>query len=151
MISVIAFILMFGTAFASDMENSAADTTQNQGQIIIELGALENAKGSIQISLFANQDGFPDDWEKAFTSKTVAITPELKEIRLEDIPQGTYGIALIHDENENYELDTNFLGMPKEGYGFSNNARGRFGPPDFSDTIFTLDKESLVLNIEINY
>lgn len=151
MISVIAFILTFGTTFASDMVNFAADTTQNQGQIIIELGTLENTKGSIQISLFANQDGFPDEWEKAFTSKSVAVSKDLKEIRLEDIPYGTYGVALIHDENENFKLDTNFFGVPKEGYGFSNNARGRFGPPNYSDTVFTLDAESMVLSIEIKY
>lgn len=149
MISVIAFILAFGPVFIQDVPENKM--TQDYGTIIIELDTLENYQGAIQISLFTGGDGFPDDWEKAFTSKTVAVTPELKEIRLEDIPYGKYGLAIIHDENENYKLDTNFLGIPKEGYGFSNNARGRFGPPDYSDTAFILDTESLVLNIEMKY
>jgi uncharacterized protein (DUF2141 family) len=143
--------MFLGSPFMPDFINTDADTTLNQGTIVIELDRIENAKGSIQISLFANSDGFPDDWEKAFTSKSVAVTDNLKEIRLEDIPFGTYGIALIHDENENFELDTNFFGVPKEGYGFSNNARGRFGPPDYSDTEFTLETERLVLQIEMKY
>ncbi len=151
MIPAIVFIMFLGSPLMPDFINTDADTTLNQGTIVIELDRIESAKGSIQISLFANSDGFPDDWEKAFTSKSVAVTDNLKEIRLEDIPFGTYGIALIHDENENYELDTNFFGVPKEGYGFSNNARGRFGPPDYSDAEFTLETERLVLQIEMKY
>ena len=151
MIPAIAFFILLGSAFMPDMENTATDTVQGQGSIIIELDMLENFEGSIQLSLFTGPDGFPDDWEKAFTSKTVAVTPEMKEIRLEDIPYGTYGLAIIHDENENYKLDTNFFGVPKEGYGFSNNARGRFGPPDYSDTAFKLETETLVLQIEMKY
>jgi len=151
MIPAIAFIMFLGSPFLPDFINSESDTTQNQGSIIFELDTLENTKGSIQISLFANQDGFPDEWEKAYTSESVAVTEDLKVIRLEGIPYGTYGVALIHDENENYELDTNFFGVPKEGYGFSNNARGRFGPPDYSDTVFTLETETLVLQIEMKY
>ncbi|MDZ7756784.1 DUF2141 domain-containing protein [Rhodohalobacter sp.] len=151
MISVIAFILTFGSAFLTDIDHSAADTVRDRGTITIELETLENYKGSIRLSLFTGKDGFPDEWEKAFTSKTVEITPELKEILLEDIPYGRYALAIIHDENENFELDTNFFGVPKEGYGFSNNARGRFGPPDYSDTEFTLETETLVLQIEMNY
>ena len=151
MIPAIIFIMFIGSPFFPDFIKSDADTTQNQGSIIIELDTLENFRGSIQVSLFANQDGFPEEWEKAYTSKSVAVTENLTEIRLEDIPFGTYGVALIHDENENYELDTNFFGVPNEGYGFSNNARGRFGPPDYSDTEFTLETESLVLKIEMKY
>lgn len=149
MISVIVFILLAGTFFIqADHKN---ETARDYGSIIIVMDTLENYEGSIQVSLFTEDDGFPDEWKKAFTSKTVAITRELKEIRLEDIPYGTYGLAIIHDENENYKLDTNFFGIPKEGYGFSNNARGRFGPPDYSDTVFTLESETVVLNIGLTY
>jgi len=46
---------------------------------------------------------------------------------------GQYAIKVFHDENANGELDINFLGIPKESYGFSNHARGRFGPPPFAE------------------
>lgn len=124
---------------------------QDTGTIIIELETLKNRNGVILITLFSDENGFPDEWEKAFRSEIVPITAELREIRLEEIPHGTYGLAIIHDENENMELDTNFFGVPKEGYGFSNNARGRFGPPRFSDTQFTVDSDTYIHQIGLNY
>ena len=56
-----------------------------------------------------------------------------------EIPPGTYAIGVYIDENENEKLDTNFLGMPKEQYGFSNNARA-FGIPKFEAASFIIDK-----------
>jgi uncharacterized protein (DUF2141 family) len=56
-----------------------------------------------------------------------------------EIPAGTYAISLFIDSNENEEFDTNFLGLPTEQYGFSNNAMGRFGPPQFEPASFILD------------
>ncbi len=124
---------------------------QDTGTIIIELETLKNHDGVILVSLYANDEGFPDEWEKAFRSKIVPITEELTEIRLEEVPHGTYGLAVVHDENENMKLDTNFFGVPREGYGFSNNARGRFGPPRFSDVQFTLDSDTSLHQIKLNY
>ncbi len=57
----------------------------------------------------------------------------------EDILPGTYALAVIHDENMNGKLDTNWLGIPIEGYGFSNDAKGLFGAPSFSAARFPYD------------
>ncbi len=124
---------------------------QDTGTIIIELETLKNHDGVLLVSLFSDKEGFPDEWEKAFRSEIVPITEELREIRLEDIPHGTYSLAIVHDENENMKLDTNFFGVPKEGYGFSNNVRGRFGPPKFSDALFTFDSDTYTHRIRLNY
>jgi uncharacterized protein (DUF2141 family) len=56
-----------------------------------------------------------------------------------EIPNGAYAISLFIDVNGNQEFDTNFLGLPKEQYGFSNNAMGTFGPPKFEPASFILD------------
>lgn len=55
-----------------------------------------------------------------------------------DLPDGTYAIGIFVDANDNNKMDKNFLGIPKEQYGFSNNAKARFGPPSFDDASFTL-------------
>ena len=57
------------------------------------------------------------------------------------MPFGNYAITLFHDENNNMELDTNFLGIPKEPYGFSNNAKSPFGPPGFQAALVEFSKE----------
>ena len=69
----------------------------------------------------------------------------------EDIPPGTYALAVIHDENSNGKLDTNWLGIPTEGYGFSNDARGLLGPPTFLAASFSYNGRSVELPISLHY
>ena len=67
------------------------------------------------------------------------------------INPGTYAIGVIHDENLNGELDTNFLGVPNEGYGFSSDAKVRLSAPSFSDAKFSYDGNALKLTIRLKY
>ena len=64
-----------------------------------------------------------------------------------DLAYGQYAIAVYHDKNKNGLLDTNMLGIPLEEYGFSNNARGRFGPASWSQAKFTVNKRTTVHRI----
>jgi uncharacterized protein (DUF2141 family) len=68
-----------------------------------------------------------------------------------DIPPGTYALAVIHDENMDGELRTNWLGVPKEGYGFSNDAKASMSAPSFEAASFTYDGQKLDLTIKLNY
>jgi len=67
------------------------------------------------------------------------------------IPPGTYALAVIHDENRNGKLDTNWMGIPTEGYGFSNEAKALLGPPSFSAAKFQYDGGTLNLTISLRY
>ena len=69
----------------------------------------------------------------------------------EDIPAGTYALAVVHDENMNGKLDTNWLGIPVEGYGFSNDAKSLNGAPSFSDASFVYGGENLNFTISLRY
>lgn len=69
----------------------------------------------------------------------------------EDIPPGTYAMAVIHDENMNGKLDTNSVGIPTEGYGFSNDARGVVGGPSFSAASFRYNGRGLDLTMSLHY
>ena len=55
------------------------------------------------------------------------------QTKFEGLPKGEYAVSVYHDANLNEELDTNMMGIPKESYGFSNNAKGFMGPPSFED------------------
>ena len=68
-----------------------------------------------------------------------------------DIPPGTYALGVIHDENMNGKLDTNRLGIPVEGYGFSNGARALLGAPSFAAASFQYDGQGLELTINLHY
>jgi uncharacterized protein (DUF2141 family) len=68
------------------------------------------------------------------------------------LPAGTYAIGLLHDENDNGKMDTNFVGLPKEGYGASNDAKATFGPPKFKDAKVELGGGGvLTLKINVRY
>ncbi len=69
---------------------------------------------------------------------------------LTEVPAGPFAIAVFHDEDLDQELDRNFLGIPREDYGFSRDARGRFGPPSFDDARLELGAgETMQLAIEV--
>ena len=68
----------------------------------------------------------------------------------EGIPPGTYARAVIHDEDMNGKLDTNWLGIPTEGYGFSNDATGVLGPPPFSAASFKYDGQNVDLTMSLH-
>lgn len=88
--------------------------------------------------LFDKKDGFPSDAQRSFRQGEVKASEKL--IVISDLPAGSYALSVIHDENNNKKLDT-MLGIPKEGFGFSNNPRIYFGPPDFEDAMINLESD----------
>lgn len=94
----------------------------------VEVTNIRNSAGTIMVGLFTSEETF---LKKAFMGRTVKAGNEKVFVTFENIPPGEYAISVIHDENENAELDSNFFGIPKEGFGFGNDAMGTFGPPSF--------------------
>ena len=112
------------------------------------IGGLENDEGKVKIGLFDSKEGYSSG-EKPFRGFLVAIKDKKAEYTFEEIPYGTYAIKLYHDKNGNGKLDTNFMRIPKEPYGFSNNARRKFGPAKWDDTKFVFDAKSMSMEITV--
>jgi len=106
-----------------------------QSELKVVIANLESNKGVVIVNLL-------DKDEKTVEAKTVKISDNTCTIIFKDLPNGQYGISHIHDENGNGELDTNFIGMPKEGFGFSNDPKGKMGPPDFEEWLFTVSGDT---------
>jgi len=70
-------------------------------------------------------------------------------VTLKDIPAGTWAVLAYQDENENNDLDRNFIGIPKESYGFSRDARGKFGPPGFEDAALEVKDGTTVAPVKL--
>ena len=93
------------------------------------------AKGQVQVAVFDT----PQAWKlhkRPVRSATVRVTTASASVRFEGLPPGVYGVMAFHDLNANGRLDTLPIGLPTEPYGFSNNARGTFGPPAWSAARF---------------
>ena len=99
----------------------------------VNVHELRSDKGSISFILFKDESGYPDNPDKSFRRGT--FPADQKTLTLQDLPPGKYAMTFIHDENNNGKLDTT-LGIPKEGFAFSNNPAVIFGPPSYSKARF---------------
>ena len=121
------------------------------GVLTIELSGFRNDLGLARISLFTSAEGFPRQPEKAYRSQETAIVDGMTVVTFVDLPWGHYAIAALHDENEDGRMNSNWLGMPEEGYAVSNNSAGRFGAPSFTDAVFTFDTDRQIQGLTIRY
>jgi uncharacterized protein (DUF2141 family) len=113
---------------------------------------LRNNKGHVLISLFKDGVGYPDKPEKAFKKEKVSISNNAAALFFATLPTGNYAIAILHDENDDQKMNTNFFGLPKEGYGFSNNVMGTFGPPGYNKARFSYTANiSATISIKTRY
>jgi uncharacterized protein (DUF2141 family) len=113
---------------------------------------IRNSTGTVDCALFDSPEGFPIEvLHSAMTAMIIKIRDTQAHCDFEDIPPGTYALAVIHDENMNGKLDTNWLGIPTEGYGFSSGARALLGAPSFSAASFQYDGGTLDLTISLHY
>jgi len=113
---------------------------------------IRNSTGTVACALFESQDGFPTEFMRTATKIMVMrIRDTQARCDFEDIPPGTYALAVVHDENMNGKLDDNWLGIPTEGYGFSNGAKALLGAPSFSAARFPYDGQNLDMTIGLDY
>jgi uncharacterized protein (DUF2141 family) len=131
--------LAFAAAFASGA---------HAGTLVITVTGVSEAKGEIGCSLFREPTGFPMDnsaarvqWLPAQGAGTVC--------RFNDVPEGSYAVAVAHDLNGNRRVDTNFFGIPTEAWGVSNNVRPSLRPPRFEEAVFRLPGGSAETALDI--
>ncbi len=117
----------------------------------VEISGLRNDKGQVLCALYSSADGFPKKSDKALARAKSLISEGHAVCEFPGVTAGTYAVSVVHDENSNGKLDTNFMGIPREGVGASNNARGHFGPPKFEAAAFHFSGGRLELKITINY
>jgi uncharacterized protein (DUF2141 family) len=103
----------------------------------IHVDGLRNSTGVVGAAIFKSPEGWPEDMSKALHHWPTPIAPGAHEATavLPDLPPGDYGVVAIHDENKNHKLDRNFLGIPKEGFGFANNPHVVLSAPQFHAAI----------------
>lgn len=119
--------------------------------LTIKVSHLESLKGQVILDIFQSEKGYPMETQYAMIRKKIRI-PSSGNVKflLDNLPEGEYAFALIHDENMNGELDLNFIGIPKEGAGASNNATGFMSPPSYDSAKFLFNKP-LEVSIKMLY
>jgi uncharacterized protein (DUF2141 family) len=116
-----------------------------QSKIEVTIKNVKESKGTIRVALFNNENDF---LKQPLDSKVVKASATETNIVFDNLKPGEYAMSVIHDVNENKELDKGFMGIPKEPYGFSNDARGKFGPPSYEESKLTV-KGDLKTSIKV--
>lgn len=120
-------------------------------ELVVQLDNLRSAKGNVVVCIWGNGEAFPDcDAGKPVARRTIAASEAGTPIVFKDIAPGTIAISVFHDENANGRFDTNFVRMPLEGVGLSNNPKMAFGPPKFKNSTFT-PKPGAPVRVKMTY
>jgi len=128
-------------------------TTQDKSTLTIHIVGFRSAKGRINIALFRNAVGFPSDPASAAASQRLEINPQTMSATavFKDLPQGVYAVSVFHDENLTGKMEFDAQGIPRNGYGFSNNPDTSFGPPAPDQAKFTVDQAETTIEIKLVY
>jgi uncharacterized protein (DUF2141 family) len=146
-----------GVALAATLSGEAPASEQGAGSppptsvaLTVRVQGLSNDRGRVAVAVFASADAFPDQ-KRALTGQLAKIEKGRAAVRFAGLKPGIYAVAVLHDENENSKMDFNFLGMPLEGYGFSNDASAAFGPPSFQAASFALKPRDSFIPVRMRY
>src|SRR5215469_15984662 len=140
------------TSFFASFGHCLPQAQPAQGSVIhVEVARLRNNTGQVSCSLYSSADGFPKEGRKAVAHVVAPISEQKAVCDFPGITPGTYAVSVFHDENSNGKLDTNFLGIPREGVGASNDAKGHLGPPKFDAAAFHFAGGRFNLKITIHY
>ena len=111
--------------------------------LAVETGEFRRIRGELFIEV-SDAEG------ETITAEIHPVTGRNVTVRFDSLAPGPVAVRLFHDENSNGKLDTNLLGIPTEGYGFSNNPRSRFGEPALEDRLFELRTDTTI-QIRLTY
>ncbi len=117
---------------------------ENTGSMLIKVDGLKTYEGKVIITVF---DSGQNWLKKAVYSSVLPVVDKTSESMIKNVPYGEYAVSVIHDKNNNGDLDTGFMRRPTEPYGFSNNARSSFGPAKWKAAKFTMASPEVVISI----
>ncbi len=128
---------------------SAAHAVQ-ESRLTVNVDLTADAGGDLAYLVFASPNGFPGDSAKSIQHGFLPIQPQQARMQFSlELPPGRYAVSVYEDQNGNHKLDHNFIGIPREPVGASNNPKGHFGPPRFEECAFTLGSTSQAITISL--
>lgn len=133
--------LLFSTSTKADLK----------GSLNVEIDGLRSDKGEVCINLFAGSRGFPDDSKRTLKKHCVAITANPLVVKFDNLKAGNYAIVVMHDENNDKTFNRDSLGMPLEGFGFSQNPEITNSAPKYSQAAFLVAGPSTDIKINLQY
>ncbi|MFM9028593.1 MAG: DUF2141 domain-containing protein [Bacteroidota bacterium] len=139
-LSVFFSLALLGYSFSVVADNS----------LTLTIITKSKEKGEVLIAVFASEKGFPYEGERATKLAKCKPVSGKCSVSISDLPPGKYAVSVFQDRNGDEKFNTNFLGIPQEGYGVSNNAISTFRAPTYQEALFQ-HKSSTSLEIRLTY
>ena len=136
---LLSLVLLVGSALAE----------VERGQLTVRLQGFQSDAGKAVLSLVNAREQYLSRDHTPYRTAALEIRDRRAEWVAQDLPFGEYAITVYHDENGNGELDSNLFRIPREPYGFSHDARGSFGPPEYSEATFRLNNARRIVIITL--
>ena len=145
LIRLVSFSLLCSALLFAFAERVAAQTPKTC-VLTVHVTEIQNANGNLLVMVRR-------DANTVIETRTIEIDPKTLTAQavFQNLPEGSYGVTVIHDENKNGQLDFNAMGMPVEGYGHSNNPEKKPGPPNFDETKFQVAAPGPSIEIKLIY
>jgi uncharacterized protein (DUF2141 family) len=145
--------LVVSAAIGSDVTGGPVQAASPRTcTLIVKVVGLRNTKGKVDVLLFRSSAGFPDDPSKAVVDDE-QIDPKTltAQVVFQHVAPGPAAVTVLHDENLNDKLDKNLVGIPREGYGASNNPKKRLREPTFAEAQFSVSRPSETIEVRLIY
>src|SRR6478735_10975595 len=119
-------------------------------RIVVTISGLKSNEGGVYVGLYATPSKFLNGTQVDAMKKVAASTAPITVV-FDNLAPGTYAVGAYHDENNNDHLDTDFVGLPTEGYALSNGVRAALSKPTFQQAAFTVGAEDKPVGLHIRY
>lgn len=133
----------------NEIDGSKSD--ERHTSIRVVASGMEHNEGQVLVALFVSKEGFPSHIEQATQRGVAHMDSSTATFTFDPVLPGEYAISVLHDEDGNGEMKTAMFGRPAEGWGVSNNAKGRFGPPKFKNAKFAANQDSVTVELQLRY
>jgi uncharacterized protein (DUF2141 family) len=146
--TILCWIYVIASVLSGAVTMAVADENRT-GTLTVVISDFKNTDGYAMVALSNSKENYEQGVDEAFAKRKGKIVNAVAKVVFKDLPYGKYAIMLYHDQNSNGEMDTDVMGIPKEPYAFSNNARGMFGKPDWHKVAFKLGSAKKEINISL--
>lgn len=145
-------VYLLTAALAAPAQTAPTTAQSGQTSLTINVTGARNAKGKVIVWLFPDRQGFPNDTAKIVRQASVDIDPRslAAHVTFRDLPPGNVAVTIFHYENGNGKMDKNFIGLPKEGVGASNNPK-LMRAPKFDEAKVLLSGSEQAIEIKLGY
>ena len=121
--------------------------TINAANLNVTIDKVNSSDGKILAQVFKGKENYKNG--KPESSLIIPAKKGENTFSFQNLEHGEYAVRLFHDINNNNDLDTNVFGMPTEGYGFSNQAVGNFGPAKYKDMVVVIADDTVSVDTKV--